>query len=42
MSANNKVSTKIVISKKKLEAKMNMRRIEFKSETANSIDMKPD
>ena len=40
MSANNKVSTKIGIAKTELEATINMRLNEFKSETVSAIDMK--
>ena len=40
MSANNKVSTNIEISKTELEATMNMRLDEFKYETVNSFDTK--
>ena len=40
MSANNKVITKIEISKTELEATMNMILDEFKYETFSSFDMK--
>ena len=40
MSANNKVRTNIEIAKIELEATMNMRLNELKSETVRSIDIK--
>ena len=40
MRANNKVSTNIEIAKPELEATINTRLDEFKSETVNSIEMK--
>ena len=40
MRSNNKISTNIEIAKPELEATINTRLDEFKSETVNSIEMK--